>query len=124
MKQDVYPSQVNLCSDICRRNNKKRMLWIADQDVFGQEWTKCSSPLVCKEKLYRKQAIVLKEWAVRRMRLMANLERIIREAAVLLTNPTRCWLEFLYIFSLKFSGQSLRAVPWCSFGFRMNILNQ
>ena len=32
MKPEVYASLVNLCIDICRRNEKKRLLWISDRD--------------------------------------------------------------------------------------------
>ena len=32
MKPEVYTSLVNLCVDICRRNGKKRLVWIADRD--------------------------------------------------------------------------------------------
>ena len=31
MKPEVYESLVNLCTDICRRNCKKRPVWIADR---------------------------------------------------------------------------------------------
>jgi hypothetical protein len=32
MKPEVYAALVKLCVDICRRNGKKRLLWIADRD--------------------------------------------------------------------------------------------
>ena len=32
MKPEVYSALVDLCVDICRRNGKKRLLWIADRD--------------------------------------------------------------------------------------------
>ena len=32
MNDKVYAALVNLCVDICRRNGKKKLLWIADQD--------------------------------------------------------------------------------------------
>ena len=32
MKPEVYAALVDLCVDICRRNGKKRLLWIADRD--------------------------------------------------------------------------------------------
>lgn len=32
MKPEVYASLVDLCVDICRRNGKKRLLWIGDRD--------------------------------------------------------------------------------------------
>ena len=32
MKPEVYAALVNLCADICRRNGKKRLVWIADRD--------------------------------------------------------------------------------------------
>ncbi len=32
MKPEVYSALVDLCVDICRRNGKKKLLWIADQD--------------------------------------------------------------------------------------------
>ena len=32
MKTEVYAALVDLCTDICRRNGKKRLLWIADRD--------------------------------------------------------------------------------------------
>ena len=32
MKPEVYSALVELCVDICRRNGKKRLLWIADRD--------------------------------------------------------------------------------------------
>ena len=32
MKPEVYAAMVDLCVDICRRNGKKRLLWIADRD--------------------------------------------------------------------------------------------
>lgn len=32
MNDKVYAALVNLCVDICRRNGKKKLLWIADRD--------------------------------------------------------------------------------------------
>ena len=32
MKPGVYAALVNLCVDICRRNGKKKLVWIADRD--------------------------------------------------------------------------------------------
>jgi hypothetical protein len=32
MKPEVYSALVELCVDICRRNGKKRLVWIADKD--------------------------------------------------------------------------------------------
>jgi hypothetical protein len=32
MKPEVYSALVDLCVDICRRNGKKRLLWISDRD--------------------------------------------------------------------------------------------
>jgi len=32
MKPEVYSALVNLCVDICRRNGKKKLVWIADRD--------------------------------------------------------------------------------------------
>lgn len=32
MKPEVYAALVNLCADICRRNGKKRLVWIAERD--------------------------------------------------------------------------------------------
>ena len=32
MKPEVYSALVNLCADICRRNDKKKLVWIADRD--------------------------------------------------------------------------------------------
>ena len=31
MKPEVYSALVELCTDICRRNGKKRLVWIADR---------------------------------------------------------------------------------------------
>ena len=32
MKPEVYSALVDLCVDICRRNGKKKLVWIADRD--------------------------------------------------------------------------------------------
>ena len=32
MKPEVYAALVELCADICRRNGKKRLVWIAERD--------------------------------------------------------------------------------------------
>ena len=32
MNDKVYAALVDLCADICRRNGKKKLLWIADRD--------------------------------------------------------------------------------------------
>ena len=32
MKPEVYSALVDLCADICRRNGKKKLVWIADRD--------------------------------------------------------------------------------------------
>ena len=32
MKPEVYSALVELCADICRRNGKKRLVWIPDRD--------------------------------------------------------------------------------------------
>ena len=32
MKPEVYSALVELCTDICRRNGKRRLVWIADQE--------------------------------------------------------------------------------------------
>ena len=31
MKPEVYAALVELCADICRRNGKRRLVWIADR---------------------------------------------------------------------------------------------
>ena len=38
MKPEVYAALVELCADICRRNGKKRLVWIANRDkALGYE---------------------------------------------------------------------------------------
>jgi hypothetical protein len=38
MKPEVYSALVELCADICRRNGKRKLAWIADRDkAFGYE---------------------------------------------------------------------------------------
>ena len=38
MKPEVYSALVELCADICRRNGKRKLVWIADRDkAFGYE---------------------------------------------------------------------------------------
>ncbi|MBQ8976187.1 MAG: N-acetylmuramoyl-L-alanine amidase [Succinivibrionaceae bacterium] len=32
MKPEVYSALIELCVDICRRNGKKRLVWIADRE--------------------------------------------------------------------------------------------
>jgi len=32
MKPEVYAALVDLCADICRRNGKRKLVWIADRD--------------------------------------------------------------------------------------------
>ena len=32
MKQEVYSALVELCANICRRNGKRKLVWIADRD--------------------------------------------------------------------------------------------
>ena len=32
MNDKVYAALVNLCADICRRNGKRKLVWIADRD--------------------------------------------------------------------------------------------
>ena len=32
MKPEVYAALVELCADICRRNGKKRLVWISDRE--------------------------------------------------------------------------------------------
>jgi hypothetical protein len=32
MKSEVYSALVELCADICRRNGKRKLVWIADKD--------------------------------------------------------------------------------------------
>ena len=32
MKPEAYSALVELCSDICRRNGKRKLVWIADRD--------------------------------------------------------------------------------------------
>jgi hypothetical protein len=32
MKPEVYSALVDLCTDICRRNGKRRLVWISDLD--------------------------------------------------------------------------------------------
>ena len=32
MKPEVYSALVDLCTDICRRNGKRKLVWIADRD--------------------------------------------------------------------------------------------
>lgn len=32
MKPEVYSALVNLCADICRRNGKRRLVWISDRE--------------------------------------------------------------------------------------------
>ncbi len=38
MKPEVYSALVNLCADICRRNGKRKLVWIADREkALGYE---------------------------------------------------------------------------------------
>ena len=32
MKHEVYSALVELCADICRRNGKQKLVWIADRE--------------------------------------------------------------------------------------------
>jgi hypothetical protein len=32
MKPEVYSSLIDLCADICRRNGKRKLVWIADRE--------------------------------------------------------------------------------------------
>jgi hypothetical protein len=32
MKPEVYSALIELCTDICRRNGKRKLVWIADRD--------------------------------------------------------------------------------------------
>ena len=32
MKPEVYSALVELCADICRRNGKRKLVWIADRE--------------------------------------------------------------------------------------------
>ena len=32
MRPEVYSSLIDLCADICRRNGKRKLVWLADRD--------------------------------------------------------------------------------------------
>ena len=62
MKTEVYSALVNLCADICRRNGKRKLVWIADRDkalaysVRSDRNAPNRPPVVCQEILSGKLA--------------------------------------------------------------------
>ena len=56
MNDKVYAALVNLCVDVCRRNSKKRLLWIADRDEALSYSTKSDEMLLTVHRWFAKKS--------------------------------------------------------------------
>ena len=56
MKPEVYSALVNLCADICRRNGKKRLVWIADLDKALSYEVKADEMLLTVHRWFAKKS--------------------------------------------------------------------
>lgn len=64
MTDAVYASLIKLCTDICKRNGKTKLLWFADKDKTlnynprADEMVLSRSPLVCQQVLSGRLAVL------------------------------------------------------------------
>ena len=56
MKPGVYAALVDLCVDICRRNGKKRLLWIADRDKALSDSVKSDEMLLTVHRWFARKS--------------------------------------------------------------------
>ena len=56
MKPEVYSALVDLCVDICRRNGKKRLLWIADRDKALSDSVKSDEMLLTVHRWFARKS--------------------------------------------------------------------
>ena len=56
MKPEVYAALVNLCADICRRNGKNRLVWIADRDKALTYETKSDEMLLTVHRWFARKS--------------------------------------------------------------------
>ena len=56
VRKEVYAALVDLCVDICRRNGKKRLLWIADRDKALSDSVKSDEMLLTVHRWFARKS--------------------------------------------------------------------
>ena len=71
MKPEVYSALVDLCVDICRRNGKKRLVWIADREKALTYTVKSDEMLLTVHRWFAKKSCP-GNWLFERMGRLAD----------------------------------------------------
>ena len=56
MKPEVYLALIDLCADICRRNGKRRLVWIEDRDKALEYSAKSDEMLLTVHRWFAKKS--------------------------------------------------------------------
>ena len=71
MNDQVYASLVNLCIDICRRNGKRKLVWIADRDKALVYAVKSDEMLLTVHRWFAKKSCP-GNWLIERLGSLAD----------------------------------------------------
>ena len=71
MKPEVYSALVELCTDICRRNGKRKLVWIADRDKALVYAVKSDEMLLTVHRWFARKSCP-RNWLRERLRSMAD----------------------------------------------------
>ena len=71
MNDKVYAALVDLCADICRRNGKKKLVWIADRDKALEYSVKSDEMLLTVHRWFAKKSCP-GNWLMERLGSLAD----------------------------------------------------
>ena len=71
MKQEVYSALAELCADICRRNGKRKLVWIADRDKALSYSVKSDEMLLTVHRWFDRKSCPV-NWLFERMTSLAD----------------------------------------------------
>jgi hypothetical protein len=71
MKPEVYAALADLCADICRRNGKRKLVWIADQEKALSYEVKADEMLLTVHRWFAKKSCP-GNWLFERMGRLAD----------------------------------------------------
>ena len=71
MKSEVYSALVELCTDICRRNGKRKLVWIADREKALAYTVKSDEMLLTVHRWFAKKSCP-GNWLMERLGSLAD----------------------------------------------------
>lgn len=71
MKPEVYSALVELCTDICRRNGKRKLVWISDRDKALSYEVKTGEKLMTIHRWFAKKSCP-GNWLMERLGSLAD----------------------------------------------------